>query len=218
MLGGFPLCEAGAVERIGSFVADSPILVVVLRDIDGDGIAPVDAVGGAADDDIADGVDEGETGDQPDAVFGVVGDGGIGCAIVASTLVVDGEVGEVAVDAGLAAVAGSGETDAGAAPSDGAGTAGDVVGGHDGGAPSKGIGLDFGAVVAIGVGEFVHADLLQSELSVGGQSERGDDDDSYTKIAMGGKHLDDLDLGFRPRSAGSGAGRADSRHGEYYRE
>ncbi|SPE23755.1 hypothetical protein SBA2_140003 [Acidobacteriia bacterium SbA2] len=158
--------------------------------VDEDGAAPVNAVGGAADDHVADGIDEGEAGNEPHAVFGVVGNGGVGGAVIGSTFIVHGQAGKVTVGAGLAAVGGSGKADVSAAPSDGSGTAGDVIGGDDGVAPGKGVRLDFGAVVAIRVGEFVDADLLQRELGAGGQSERGHEADQRAKRAAGsrGKH------------------------------
>ena len=69
---------------------------------------------------------------------------------------------------GLSAIGGRGKANVAAAPSDVAGPAGNVECGHDGAAPRKHVGLDFGLMVTVGVGEIVDADSRQSGLSARG--------------------------------------------------
>src|SRR5438552_19197051 len=56
----------------GGVVADGPILIVKIGSINRNRLPPMDAVRGAAHSYIADGIDEGESGNQPLTMFGVV--------------------------------------------------------------------------------------------------------------------------------------------------
>src|ERR1035441_10387873 len=91
---------------------------------------------------------------------------------MALSLVVDRKAREIAVVPGLAAVGGGGESDVAAAPTDAAGPAGDVERGHDGATPGEHIGLDFGLVITVGIGEIVDADSCQRSLCGSGERER----------------------------------------------
>src|SRR5579862_9016975 len=101
-------------------------------------------------------------------MLGVISNGGIGSGSIRSIFVIHRETGQIAVVPRLPAIRRGGKPDIAAPPSDAAGPACDVKGGHDHVAPCEHRRLNFSLVIAVRVGEIVDADSYRSVLRKGG--------------------------------------------------
>jgi hypothetical protein len=148
-----------------------------VRFVDGDGIAPVQAIRRAADRDISDERTALQAGEwqgrnHPDAVFGVICHRRVRRRAIVAVLVIHSQAGEIAIVPGLSAIGRGGKTDIAAAPPDASGTTGNVERGHNGVAPGEHRWLHFGFMIAVRIGEIVDADAHRAILGSGKHGKR----------------------------------------------
>ena len=131
------------IGTAGGVIANAPVLVVEVSGVYGDGIPPMQAIGGTADGNVANVLavsiqaNQRQGRNEPLAVLGIVGNRGIGGRAVAAAFIVDGEPWKQAVLPGCSAIAGRGKTHVGAAPADAARSARHVKGAHNRRAPGE---------------------------------------------------------------------------------